>query len=392
MRIWHYFEIVCYVVIGLGLFVSCNEEEEVGKGDETSQEGKDPLVPTPEGERFMKAQQIIKNLCEVDSVNGSATYDFKIGEVLDVTRPTEFSVGMDDLEEATEFFRSSILGTTNEPVDLNGVLEVDLQEQGSLVFAPGGDNGALATLTINLVDLPVMTKLYFIPATLWPDNASSPYAKGNILYDKIDKRYYVCIASYDTGRDGVLFTLDGGWSYDSNDDKDEMATDGGKVVNYYNVPSEADFNSLYDYYTTKHDDLLARLLLAFPDYTEAGCFHNRKSTEKTSTRPHKIDEAYKDVLSGSDWRRDDFDNKMREEGFHMTTTVKEYWAWFEYWHEYWFYGYRLKNAGGQFGEKYQLQYIDTQKYNVPGVYLLLCSMRHFSYGAFDNNRYELKRR
>ena len=113
------------------------------------------------------------------------------------------------------------------------------------------------------------------------------------MYDKIDKRYYVCIASYDTGRDGVLFTLDGGWSYDSNDDKDEMATDGGKVVNYYNVPSEADFNSLYDYYTTKHDDLLARLLLAFPDYTEAGCFHNRKSTEKTSTRPHKIDEAYK---------------------------------------------------------------------------------------------------
>lgn len=392
MRIWHYFEIVCYVVIGLGLFVSCNEEEEVGKGDETSQEGKDPLVPTPEGERFMKAQQIIKNLCEVDSVNGSATYDFKIGEVLDVTRPTEFSVGMDDLEEATEFFRSSILGTTNEPVDLNGVLEVDLQEQGSLVFAPGGDNGALATLTINLVDLPVMTKLYFIPTTLWPDNASSPYAKGNILYDKIDNRYYVCIASYDTGRDGVLFTLDGGWSYDSNDDKDEMATDGGKVVNYYNVPSEADFNSLYDYYTTKHDDLLARLLLAFPDYTEAGCFHNRKSTEKTSTRPHKMDEAYKDVLSGSDWQRDDFDNKMREKGFHMTTTVKEYWAWFEYWHEYWFYGYRLKNVGGQFGEKYQLQYIDTQEYNVSGVYLLLCSMRHFSYGAFDNNRYELKRR
>ena len=391
MRIWHYFEIVCYVIIGLGLFVSCNEEEEVGKGDETSQEGKDPLVPTPEGERFMKAQQIIKNLCEVDSVNGSATYDFKIGEVLDVTRPTEFSVGMDDLEEATEFFRSSILGTTNEPVDLNGVLEVDLQEQGSLVFAPGGDNGALATLTINLVDLPVMTKLYFIPTTLWPDNASSPYAKGNILYDKIDNRYYVCIASYDTGRDGV-FTLDGGWSYDSNDDKDEMATDGGKVVNYYNVPSEADFNSLYDYYTTKHDDLLARLLLAFPDYTEAGCFHNRKSTEKTSTRPHKMDEAYKDVLSGSDWQRDDFDNKMREKGFHMTTTVKEYWAWFEYWHEYWFYGYRLKNVGGQFGEKYQLQYIDTQEYNVPGVYLLLCSMRHFSYGAFDNNRYELKRR
>lgn len=392
MRIWHYFEIVCYVVIGLGLFVSCNEEEEVGKRDETSQEGKDPLVPTPEGERFMKAQQIIKNLCEVDSVNGSATYDFKIGEVLDVTRPTEFSVGMDDLEEATEFFRSSILGTTNEPVGLNGVLEVDLQEQGSLVFAPGGDNGALATLTINLVDLPVMTKLYFIPTTLWPDNASSPYAKGNILYDKIDNRYYVCIASYDTGRDGVLFTLDGGWSYDSNDDKDEMATDGGKVVNYYNVPSEADFNSLYDYYTTKHDDLLARLLLAFPDYTEAGCFHNRKSTEKTSTRPHKMDEAYKDVLSGSDWQRDDFDNKMREKGFHMTTTVKEYWAWFEYWHEYWFYGYKLKNVGGQFGEKYQLQYIDTQEYNVPGVYLLLCSMRHFSYGAFDNNRYELKRR
>lgn len=36
-------------------------------------------------------------------MNGSATYDFKIGEVLDVTRPTEFSVGMDDLEEATEF-------------------------------------------------------------------------------------------------------------------------------------------------------------------------------------------------------------------------------------------------------------------------------------------------
>ena len=43
MRIWHYFEIVCYVVIGLGLFVSCNEEEE------TSQEGKTHWYPPPRG-------------------------------------------------------------------------------------------------------------------------------------------------------------------------------------------------------------------------------------------------------------------------------------------------------------------------------------------------------
>ena len=273
--------LLCLLMAGMMAMTasSCSDDEE----NEMQNNGKDPLVPTPEGLRASAAQQIIKNLCDVDSVNGQATYDFKLGEVLDATQPTEFSVGVNDLDEAVDMFRNSIVGSAWEPVDMNGVLQVDLQEQGSMVFSPGGTDGALATVTLNLAGLPTMTRLSFIPATLWPDNANSPFTKGNIVYDRTEKCTYVCIAAYDTGREGLLLTLDKGWTILTNNDKDEMSIQGNKIMEYRNMPSESDMNMLYDYFTSRHDDLIARLLLAFPQYQETGTLSHWKRISSTCT-------------------------------------------------------------------------------------------------------------
>lgn len=383
-RVLHYLKVFFYVA-GVIWFVSCNEKElpETGNGEEELS-----LEPTPEDLRSLRAWQIINNLCEVDSVNGSATYDFKIGKVLDATRPTEFSIGVDNLEEAVDFFRSSILGGLNEPIDLNGVLSLDLQEQGSLVFAPGGDNGALATLTVNLVNLPAMTKLHFISSTLWPDNASSPYVRGNILYDKIDKCYYLCIAGYNEGRKGVLFTLEKGWSYSVLDDKDEMTDKGYKFVIYKGFPAENDFKVLLDYYTNHHDEFMPRLLLAFPEYRTKGLTTENDKVFRTSSRTYPINAKFEDVLSGWDWCRNDLENLMREHGFHMDTKEDTYWF-FEVWHKFWYNAYRLRrNNGGV----YELQYINTRNFSFSITCPILCSMRFFEDVPFDKNRYDLKRK
>ena len=105
--------LLCLLMAGMMAMTasSCSDDEE----NEMQNNGKDPLVPTPEGLRASAAQQIIKNLCDVDSVNGQATYDFKLGEVLDATQPTEFSVGVNDLDEAVDMFRNSIVGSAREP-------------------------------------------------------------------------------------------------------------------------------------------------------------------------------------------------------------------------------------------------------------------------------------
>lgn len=373
---------------------SCSDDEENGTEGETSENnGKDPLVPTPEGLRASAAQQIIKNLCDVDSVNGQVTYDFKLGEVLDATKPTEFSIGVNDLDEAVDVFRNSIVGSAWEPVDMNGVLQVDLQEQGSMAFSPGGTDGALATVTLNLAGLPTMTRLSFIPVTLWPDNANSPFTKGNIVYDKTEKCTYVCIAAYDTGREGLLLTLNKGWTILTNNDKDEMSNQGNKIREYRNMPSEAEMNMLYDYFMSRHDDLIARLLLAFPEYQEAGTFSNWTRTNRTSSYTYSIGETnINQIATRNDYMRNEFDRKMREAGFHLNTSVHEYWAWFEYWHEYWYYAYRLRNNGGAYGERYEVQYIDSQDFDVSPKYFILCHTKRFGPGSFDNSRYELKRR
>ena len=384
--------LLCLLMAGMMAMTasSCSDDEE----NEMQNNGKDPLVPTPEGLRASAAQQIIKNLCDVDSVNGQATYDFKLGEVLDATQPTEFSVGVNDLDEAVDMFRNSIVGSAWEPVDMNGVLQVDLQEQGSMVFSPGGTDGALATVTLNLAGLPTMTRLSFIPATLWPDNANSPFVKGNIVYDRTEKCTYVCIAAYDTGREGLLLTLDKGWTILTNNDKDEMSIQGNKIMEYRNMPSESDMNMLYDYFTSRHDDLIARLLLAFPQYQETGTFSNWKRISSTSSHKYSIAQSNMDeIVTKKDSKRDAFDRKMREQGFHMNTSVHEYWAWFEYWHEYWFYAYRLRNNGGAYGERYEVQYIDSQGSSyVSPKFFILCHTKRFGSGSFDNSRYELKRR
>ena len=106
--------IFCYMVLSCGL-LSCHEDTDNVEKDEDFEYGS-----TAEDLQYRDMCQIIDNLCDVDSVNGEAVYDFKIGEVLDETKPTEYSVGCETLDEAIDFFRHSILGVDKKPESMGG--------------------------------------------------------------------------------------------------------------------------------------------------------------------------------------------------------------------------------------------------------------------------------
>lgn len=367
----------CCAVISYGL-MGCNDGE---LPEDTGNGGTDeeiPYEPTVEDLQFKAMHQIINNLCSVDSVDGKPVYDFKIGEVLDETMPTELSVGCETLEEAINLFRYSILGTDNEPVDMNGVLDLDLGNYGKLTFSPGGNNGTLATLTVRLEGLPVLTKLYFIPETLWPDNHYSAFQRGDIVYDKTEERMYVCIADYSSGRDGILFTLDGGWNYEGMRENLHI---------YQSVPTEADFIALYEYYTDSHDDFMWKFLMAFPYYYKRwGWKNNQLNTYMTSSYTYDFEKRFPD-LQEYDYYRDAFEKKMKDEGFHVETYVKS--QLFGAWHKIWYYGYRLKK-GGVYGTKFEWAYRNT--FYGDGLQhedLILSHTQHFG-PEVDENRYDDK--
>lgn len=367
--------VFCCVAMSYGL-MSCNDDE---LPEDTGNGGTDEEVsyePTVEDLQFKAMQQIINNLCDVDTVNGQAVYDFKIGQVLDETMPTEYSVGCETLEEAINLFRYSILGADNEPEDMNGVLDLDLGDYGRLTFSPGGDNGALATLTARLEGLPVLTKLYFIPETLWPDNYSSPFQRGDIVYDKTERRMYVCIADYNAARNGILFTLDGGWNFLK--EKDYLYV-------FESMPSDADFNALYEYYADNHDDFMFSFLMAFPEYHIINADWNTKRI-RTSSYHYDFEENFPN-LQEYDNSRYFFEEKMKDEGFHANTEWSN--QFFGAWHKIWFYGYRLKK-GSDYGTKYEWAYRNTF-YGDGLTYknLILSHTQHFDH-KIDGGRYDKK--
>lgn len=369
--------VFCCVAMSYGL-MSCNDDE---LPEDTSNGGTDEEVsyePTVEDLQFKAMHQIINNLCDVDSVNGKAVYGFKIGQVLDETKPTEYSVGCETLEEAIALFRYSILGADNEPEDMNGVLDLDLGNYGRLTFSPGGDNGALATLTARLEGLPVLTKLCFIPETLWPDNYSSPFQRGDIVYDKTEGRMYVCIADYNAARNGILFTLDGGWNYKSMKENLHI---------YSSMPSDADFNALYEYYADNHDDFMFSFLMAFPEYHIINVDWNTKGI-RTSSYHYDFEENFPN-LQKYDKYRDSFEKKMKDkdEGFHANTEWSN--QLFGAWHKVWFYGYRLKK-GSVYGTKYEWAYRNTFYGNgLTHENLILSHTQHFGH-KIDGGRYDKK--
>lgn len=369
--------VFCCVAMSYGL-MSCNDDELL---EDTGNGGTDEEVsyePTVEDLQFKAMQQIINNLCDVDTVNGQAVYDFKIGQVLDETMPTEYSVGCETLEEAINLFRYSILGADNEPEDMNGVLDLDLGDYGKLTFSPGGDNGALATLTVRLEELPLLTKLYFIPETLWPDNYSSPFQRGDIVYDKTEGRMYVCIADYNAGRDGILFTLDGGWNLK------------GKKHNFYvcqEVPRESDFNALYEYYTDNRIDFMTSFLLAFRYFYTSHGWNNAVDQDATSVYSYDF-ESVPD-LQNKDAKRDDFERKMKGVGFHEHSE----WRKILWWYYIWYYGYKLEK-GERYGKKFQWSEGSTfgQVAISSGPYpanLILSHVQYFG-PSVERDRYDIK--
>lgn len=344
------------LLAGIVFFASGCSEKDTWEDDPGGESG---MERTEEDDQYINAQAIIHNLCEIDSINGKVEYKFILGEALDETCPTEFSVGVDNLEEAIELFRYSILTNELEPIQLpGGILECDLQEQGMLTFTPGGVNGAIATLTVRLSGLPRMTKLIFILRTLWPDNLTTPFSRGNVVYDKIENRTYLCVAEYSCARPGMLFTLDGGWGRKRIEN----------LTGFTSCSSETVLNALYEYYVDNTEDFWEAFLHAFE---KCYCWLPQGDQPVTISKDN-----------------DSFKRHLKSVGFHMNTGIKS--QLLGAWHKVWFYGYRMEK-GRSYGTKYEWAYRNTFYRNgLTYKLLILNHSKTFGGGDVDESRYEVR--
>ena len=156
---------------------------------------------------------ILNQFCEVDSTSGKPAYTPRIGEALPGTSGTTLSVAVGSEGEALQLFNNYFIPTDAENLIVRngGVISIDMGKNGSVAYTPGGASSTtIATASINLPELPEVKQIEFIPKSLWPYNASSPFFPGDVVRDD-NGWWWICVRACEGGIKGILMTWDGGY-------------------------------------------------------------------------------------------------------------------------------------------------------------------------------------
>jgi hypothetical protein len=147
----------------------------------------------------------------------SLVYTFSYGEVLDSSTPTVRSMGMNSYEEAFDWFVYHCV-----PVDqrenytgLMGEITIDMGEYGTITYHPSESADLYASIDIHLKDISNVTRLDIIPMSLWPNNETSDYVLGDVVYDTQGvegvKEYYLCVSECEGSHKGILLSFSPAW-------------------------------------------------------------------------------------------------------------------------------------------------------------------------------------
>ena len=193
MYSWLLFAVLC----GLSLSVtSCtdDDDDDAGDGEQTAEviEG-DPYGKTsqPATELLM----VMSQLADVDSLPDNwrnATFEPTEGEVLDASTPFVRTVAVMDMTEARDLFRA-FTGENHDETATTLTWKND--NVGTMTFKALNQNNCVATIDMELKQMPHLRQLRLVPTSALGDNKLKydPYYRiGDVVLDR-DGRYWICV-------------------------------------------------------------------------------------------------------------------------------------------------------------------------------------------------------
>ena len=188
------------------MFVSCSDDDD--------KNGEEQVVESFSVENFNELELLQNHLVQIDST-GARVQDV-CGKNLDESDKTVFFVGVKDLNEAKETFKSWF-PTNADLISMGDNMTVNLRDeerkdQGTVYFTAKESGSVINNLPLLAevtfakgTDIKYVTKVCFIPESSWPENIESPYYIG----DKVTVRDHdgICIREYSKGRMGMIVAI-----------------------------------------------------------------------------------------------------------------------------------------------------------------------------------------
>lgn len=165
-------------------------------------------------------QTLLTNLCTIDTLeDGSLKYTLINGKMLYPQDPETYYIGVDSTEEAENYVKATIIPAGSSAEETLLGFKFNLLD-ASLDFQRIDSDFELASLDIDIKELPEIKNIKFVNKEMWPDNddtnKSSPFS-GYSVWKKTfgnETRYYLCVRPCGYGSKGILLTVDGGWWVD----------------------------------------------------------------------------------------------------------------------------------------------------------------------------------
>lgn len=188
-------------VITVCFFASCSDN-------------KSPEIPPAQAEFIDGKAYLQQSLVALDEAG-----NFKkrvLGEPLNSADTTLLYVGVENIEEAKSIYRRLFPRYSSQKEDGNKCIATLTDQngnaQGTVTFLPVDDEGEgeVATVSFDGFSLKGVSSLYFILNSAWPQNAVSPYRKGervvrSTLLDGMQE--WICLTEAKLGKQGILYHI-----------------------------------------------------------------------------------------------------------------------------------------------------------------------------------------
>ena len=182
--------------------------------DDDDNNGEEQVVESFSVENFNELELLQNHLVEIDST-GARVQDV-CGKNLDESDKTVFFVGVKDLNEAKEIFKSwfpanADLISMGDNMTVN-LRDEDRKAQGTVYFTAKESGSVINNLPLLAevtfaqgTAIKYVTKVCFIPESSWPENSESPYYIGDKV--NVGNHNGICIREYSKGQMGMIVSI-----------------------------------------------------------------------------------------------------------------------------------------------------------------------------------------
>ena len=188
-NIFKLLQIFCAVLVA-GVLVSCDKEDVPAQEPEFTQE---ELAEMAAADKFAAANSVYRALALIDELPDnweSATYTPAEGIPVDEANTDVRNVVSTGAEQAKQYFLSIVPdeGLNGDTWAHEGV--------GTLAFKAVNEEDCYAVIDVNLVQMPGLTQLRFVPEAVVGENSwqGTPYyGVGDVIRDKKKGIYWICV-------------------------------------------------------------------------------------------------------------------------------------------------------------------------------------------------------